>query len=112
MTNQMDSTMIIQSRSIQSKKIQPPIDSWNQLKYRQVQSLTIILKASTKTHITSSSQTLKEKLGEISHIYMPKTSISSRIQKFRSGPLGIFPLDGQIQGNVGVGTTRLKMGEC
>ena len=51
-----------------------------------------------KDHITYGSQTLKEKLGAISHMYMLKTSISSRIQKFRRGPLIIFPLDGQIQG--------------
>ena len=37
---------------------------------------------------------------------MPKTSISSRIQKFRRGALRIFPLDGQIQGEVVVGTTN------
>ena len=36
---------------------------------------------------------------------MPKTSISSRIQKFIKGPLLIFPLDGQIQGEV-MGTTN------
>ena len=30
-------------------------------------------------------------------MYMPKTSISSRIQKFRRGALRIFQLDGQIQ---------------
>jgi hypothetical protein len=36
---------------------------------------------------------------------MPKTSISRRIQKFRKGALRIFPLDGQIQGEVVVGTT-------
>ena len=33
-------------------------------------------------------------------MYMCKTSISSKIQKFGRGPLRIFPLDGQIQGEV------------
>ena len=37
---------------------------------------------------------------------MSKTSISSRIQKNWKGPLIIFPLDGQIQGEVVVGTTN------
>ena len=36
---------------------------------------------------------------------MHKTSISIRIQKFGRGPLRIFQLDGQIQGEVVVGTT-------
>ena len=40
---------------------------------------------------------------------MPKTSISSRIQQFRRGALRIFPLDGQIQGEVVVGTTDPNM---
>jgi hypothetical protein len=35
---------------------------------------------------------------------MPKTSISSRIKKFRKGPLKICPLDSQIQREVVVGT--------
>ena len=39
-------------------------------------------------------------------MYMSKTSISSRIQKFWKGTLRIFPLDGQIQGEVVVGTTN------
>ena len=51
---------------------------------------------------------MKEKLGEISHMNMPKTSISSRIKKFRRRGLIIFPLDFQIQGKVGVGTTMLQ----
>ena len=38
-------------------------------------------------------------------MYIPRTSISSRIQKFRKGPLKIFLLDGQIHGEVVVGTT-------
>ena len=66
---------------------------------------TIILKALVRDHITLESQTSKEKLGEISHMYMPKTSINNRSQKFRSGSLRIFPLDGRIQGEVVVGTT-------
>jgi hypothetical protein len=37
-------------------------------------------------------------------MYMPKTSISSRMKKFRRGALRIFPLDGQIQGEVVVAT--------
>ena len=41
-------------------------------------------------------------------MYMPKNSIISRIQKFRRVPLRIFPLDGQIQGEVVVGTTGGK----
>ena len=52
------------------------------------------------------------KVGESSHIYMPKTSISSRIQKYWKVPLRIFPLYGQIQGEVVVGTTlRIRGGE-
>ena len=78
----MDPTMIISSGSIQSKNIKPPIDSWDQVKDRQGQPSTIILKASMKDHITSSFQSLKERLGAISHMYMPKTSISSRVQNF------------------------------
>ena len=45
-TNQRVSAMIIPSRSIQSKKIPPPIDSMDQKEYMQVQPSTIILKAS------------------------------------------------------------------
>ena len=104
MINQIDPTMIIKSRIIQSKKIQPPIESWDQVKDRQGQSLTIILKALMKAHITLGSQTSKEKLGAISHMYMPKTSISSRIQNFRRGGLRIFQLYGQIKWEVVVGT--------
>ena len=37
---------------------------------------------------------------------LPKTYISSRIQKFRKGILRFFPLDGQIQWEVVVGTTN------
>ena len=102
--------MIIPPRSIPNKNMQPPIDSWDQVKDRKGQSSTIILKAPVKDHITSSSQTSKEKrkLGAISHMYMLKTSISSRIQKFKRGPLIIFPLYGQIQGEVVMGTIECK----
>ena len=106
MTNQMDLKVNIPSKIIPSKRIQPLIDLWYRVKDRQVQSSTIILKASVKDHIISGSQTLKEKLGAISHICMAKTSISSRIQKIRKVPLVIFPLYGQIQGEVVVGTTN------
>ena len=58
-----------------------------------------------KNHITLSFQSSKENIGEISHMYMSKTSISSSIKKFEKGALRIFPLDGQIQGEVVVGTT-------
>ena len=68
--------------SIQSKKIQPPVDSWDKKEYMQGQPSTIMLKASMKDHITSRFQASKERLGEISHMYMPITSISSRIQNF------------------------------
>ena len=37
-------------------------------------------------------------------MFMHKTSISSRIQKFRRGPLRIFALYVQIQGKFIVGT--------
>ena len=97
--------MIIPSSSIPCNKLQPPIDLWEQVKDRKGQSSTIILKSSVKDQITLGFQTSQEKLGTISHMYMPKTSISSRIQKFRKGPLIIFPLDGQIQGEFGVSTT-------
>ena len=70
----------------------------------QGQPSIIIVKASMKDHTTSSFQSSKEKLGAISHIYRPKTSISSRIQNFWKGTLRIFPLYGQIQGEVIVGT--------
>ena len=49
--------------------------------------ITIILKVSMKDHITWSFQSLKGKIGAISHMYKSKTSISSKIQKFWSGPL-------------------------
>ena len=39
-------------------------------------------------------------------MYMSKTSINSNTQKFWKGSLRIFPLDGQIQGEVVVGTTN------
>ena len=39
-------------------------------------------------------------------MYMSKASINSKIQKFERGPLRIFPLDGQIQGEVVLGTTN------
>ena len=58
-----------------------------------------------KDHRTSSFQSSKVKVGTVSHICMSKTSISSRIQNFWKGPLRIFPSDGQIQGEVVVGTT-------
>ena len=41
---------------------------------------------------------------------MHKTSISIRIQKFGRGPLRIFQLDGQIQGEVVVGKTPSEPG--
>ena len=96
----MDPTMITPSRIIQSKNIQPQIDSWSQVKYIKGHPSTIILKASMKDHITSNFQSLKKILGEISHMCMFKTSISSRIQNF----LEVFSLYGQIQGRVVVGT--------
>ena len=43
-------------------------------------------------------------------MYMSKTSISSRIHKFYKGALIIFPLDGQIKGEVVVGTTYPLVG--
>ena len=101
----MGLTMIIPSIIISNKNIHPPIDSWDQVKDRQGQPSTIIVKASMKDHITSNFQSLKERVGSISHMCMPKTSISSRIQKFRRGALRIFPLDGQIQGEVVVAIT-------
>ena len=82
MINQMDPTMIIPSRQIKSKNIKLPIYSWGEVKYRKGKPSSIILKASMKDHITTSLQSSKEKLGAISHMYMLKTSISSRIQKF------------------------------
>ena len=57
-----------QLRSIPIKKIQPPIDSWDQVKDRKSQSSTIILNTSMKDEITSASQASKEKLGAISHM--------------------------------------------
>ena len=81
MINHMDQTMIIPSRSIKCNKIQPPIESWDQVKDRKGRPSTIILKASIKDHITSSFQSSKEILGAISHKYMPKTFISNMIQK-------------------------------
>ena len=39
-------------------------------------------------------------------MYKSKTSIVSTIQKFRRGPLRIFPLDDQIQGEFVVVTTN------
>ena len=106
MINQMDPTMIIPSRSIQSKKIKPPIESLDKKEDRKGQPSTMKLKASMKDHITSSFQSSKERLGAISHMYFPKTSISIRIQKFKRGFLIIFPLDGYIQGEVVVGRTN------
>jgi hypothetical protein len=61
-----------------------------------------------KYHRTLGFQSLKVKVGAISHIYRPKTSISGGIQKFWKRGLGIFPLDGQIQGEVVVGTIVLR----
>ena len=54
--------MIIPSRRIPSNKIQPPIDSWDQVKYRQGQSSTIILKTFVKDNIISNSQALEENI--------------------------------------------------
>ena len=39
-------------------------------------------------------------------MHMPKTSISSSIQKFRMGGPYNFPIYGKIQGEVVVGTTN------
>ena len=61
-TNQRVPTMIIPSRIIQSKRSQPPIDSLDQVKYRQGQSSTIILKASMTNNIISDSQALEENM--------------------------------------------------
>ena len=106
MTKKMDSRVNIPSRSIPNNRIQPPIGLKDQIKYRQVQSSTILLKASVRDHITSSKEKKQSKgnLRAISHMYVPKTFISSRIHKFRRGPLRIFPFDGQIQGEVVVRT--------
>ena len=71
--------------------------------YMQDQPSTIIVKAWFKDHTTSSFQSSKVKGGEASHIYMSKTSISSRIQNFWKGPIRIFPLDGQIKGEIVLG---------
>ena len=57
-----------------------------------------------KDHRTSSFQSSKVKVGAASHIYMSKISVSSKIQNILRGALRIFPLDGQIQGEVVVGT--------
>ena len=46
------------------------------------------------------------KVGEVVINTCLKSSINSRIQKFGKGPLIIFPLDGQIWGEVVVGTTN------
>ena len=73
MTNQMDFIVNIPSISIPNNRIQWSIDLLDQIKDRQVQSSTILLKASVRDHITSGSQTSKEKLGAISHMYMLKT---------------------------------------
>ena len=81
----MDPTMIIPSIIIQSENTKPPIESWDQVKYRKGQPSTIILKPLMEDHITSIFQSLKERLGAISHMYMPKTSITSRIEFFQKG---------------------------
>ena len=78
----MDPKIIISSRIITSKNIQPPIDSCDQVIDRKCQPSTIVLKELMEDYITSSFQSSKEILGEISHMYMSKTSISSRIQNF------------------------------
>ena len=59
----------------------------------QGQPSTIIFKASMKDHRTLSFQSSKGKVGEVSDIYMSKTSISGRIQKFEGFSYS-FPLDG------------------
>jgi hypothetical protein len=79
---QTSSTMIIPSKEIKINNIQPPINSWDQKEDRKGQPSTIILKASMKEHRTSSFQSSKENLGAISYMYMPKSSISSRIKIF------------------------------
>ena len=48
---------------------------------RRDQPSTIKSKASMKDHRTSIFQSSKVNVGAVSHIYMSKTSISSRIQK-------------------------------
>ena len=58
-----------------------------------------------KDHRSSRFQSSKVNIGAVSHIYMSKTSIISRIKIFCKGPLIIFPLYGQIQGEVVVGTS-------
>ena len=92
--------------------IQPPIHLKDQIKIGKVNINHLTQSISEIPHNLKLSnikrKQIKGKLGAISHIYMPKTSISSRIQKFRRRPLKICPLDGQIQGEVVVGTTLGK----
>ena len=54
--------MIIPKISIPSKNIQPPIDSWDQLKDRKGQSSTIILKASMIDNIIFGSQASEDNI--------------------------------------------------
>ena len=68
MITQMSSTMIIPSKEIQRKNIQPPIKSWDQNESIQGQPSTIIVKASMKYHRTSSFQSSEITVGAVSHI--------------------------------------------
>jgi hypothetical protein len=45
-------------------------------------------------------------------MYMSKTSINSKIQKFGRGPLRICPLDGQIQGEGCCGYNKHSIEKC
>ena len=101
----MSSTMITIKR-IKIKNIKPPINSWDHKEDRKGQPSTIIIKALMKDHKISGFQSPKEKVGAISYMHIPKTSTSRRIQIFYKVPLRIFPLDGQIQGDVVLGTTN------
>ena len=100
----MSSTMIIPSKSIQSKNIHPPINSWDKKKIGKVNHQPSYSKHQWN-NIEPQAFNHKKKLGAISYMYMSKTSKSSKIQKIWSGALRIFPLDGQIQEEVVVGTT-------
>ncbi|CAF4349395.1 unnamed protein product, partial [Adineta steineri] len=53
--------MDIPSKGIQSKQIQPPINSWDHKEDMQGQPSTIIVKALMKYHRTSSFQSSKGK---------------------------------------------------
>ena len=68
----MSSTMNIPSKGIQSKQIQPPMNSWYWKEDTKDQPSTIIVKASMKDHRTSSFQSSKVNVEAVSHIYMCK----------------------------------------